>query len=847
MTPDRLPGRVPGMLVKMAALLALSPAGCAEATSSPGGGENIGQADGGGGAAGADPGGADLGGSGDGEAGGGPGGGAGAGGADGGGQGGGDLGAGGQVGGDQGDVDPGDAPCQYREDGLFVCGPDWLILNIVDGGTVREAALPVGTLAVVQAAAGVDDRAHRFVRLGKPGGVDPALDEAAGLATLLWADAFPPALGEEGGAEVTEERSDDGTRLSWKATSRDVRYGVMYVIRGEEAATRTLIPPRTGGLRVDVVGLLQAGAVATDIRSQDGAVELPVSPLANSLLLQWAETKPLLCPALVSGGAGTLDTLLRDSRFSADHKLLAVLDMLDAVSAVLRAMAPADSWNCVRDHVAAAIVPTMGAILPQNLAADGILAATAGVLAGALAQPGAGACLGGSPTLLSDLAAEALEALGAVTELDAPEGGAGCDHAASAGFRVELEVPFERLGCAPQEVCDNRFDDDCTGAVDDDERCGCDAERYVPYCDGDELLERNGCGQSRAIRRCDHGCDRGECGGCEDPTYDPYCDDGDMWEANDCGSSRFVRACEFGCELGRCEGCEDPNFDPYCERDELWERNDCGEERRVRDCEFGCDDGRCEACEDPVYDRYCDGGDVFERNDCGDERGVVDCDCGCDRGACNALACDAGATRCGDDVQETCIDGCGWDGPANCACGCDGRVCAGIPASDGETQYDREGNDNASTRRQGNSWVISGAGRVGALWADGHDPVILVTGFAVEGDDDWYYLTIDDGAFGSLQPRVLLEPPAGTDLDLRVAYLNNVDRVFEPDCDVGDPCENIAGHVGCCSTNAGDNDDEVSFDAETGIGQENSGVLLIRVEAFRTPNVCDFYTLYIWI
>jgi hypothetical protein len=84
-------------------------------------------------------------------------------------------------------------------------------------------------------------------------------------------------------------------------------------------------------------------------------------------------------------------------------------------------------------------------------------------------------------------------------------------------------------------------------------------------------------------------------------------------------------------------------------------------------------------------------------------------------------------------------------------------------------------------------------------------------------------------------------------LDLRVAYLNNVDRVFEPDCDVGDPCENIAGHVGCCSTNAGDNDDEVSFDAETGIGQENSGVLLIRVEAFRTPNVCDFYTLYIWI
>ena len=143
--------------------------------------------------------------------------------------------------------------------------------------------------------------------------------------------------------------------------------------------------------------------------------------------------------------------------------------------------------------------------------------------------------------------------------------------------------------------------------------------------------------------------------------------------------------------------------------------------------------------------------------------------------------------------------------------------------------------------------MISGAGQVGGLWSDGHDDVILITGYAQEGDDDWYYLLVDDGGFGSLQPRVLLEPPATVDLDLRVAYLNNADREFVPECSTGRECAGIAGHAGCCSTLGAGQDDEVRFDAETGIGQENSGVLLIRVQSFRTPNICDFYHLWVWL
>ena len=146
--------------------------------------------------------------------------------------------------------------------------------------------------------------------------------------------------------------------------------------------------------------------------------------------------------------------------------------------------------------------------------------------------------------------------------------------------------------------------------------------------------------------------------------------------------------------------------------------------------------------------------------------------------------------------------------------------------------------------------MITGTSRVGdagQVWSDGHDPVIVVSGYALEGDDDWFYLVIDDGAFGSLQPRVLLEPPATTDLDLRVTYLNNADRELVPSCDTGVACAGVAGHAGCCSTHAGDNDDEIRFNAETGFGDENSGILLIHVKSFRTPNICDFYTLFIWI
>jgi len=171
-----------------------------------------------------------------------------------------------------------------------------------------------------------------------------------------------------------------------------------------------------------------------------------------------------------------------------------------------------------------------------------------------------------------------------------------------------------------------------------------------------------------------------------------------------------------------------------------------------------------------------------------------------------------------------------------------------VPPADGFTAYDREGNDDAQARRGGEGWIVEGAGRVGdGPWSDGHDPVILVSGYAARPDDDWYFLEVDDQAFGDLEPRVLLEPPPGTDLDLRVAYLNNADRDFVPDCDEGHACVGVAGHPGCCSTLPMDVADEVRFDAETGVAQENSGVLLIRVQAFNTPNVCDFYTLYIWL
>ncbi len=813
------------MVVRRLLIGALTLGGCAEAATSPAGGGAVdpgGAGQGGDGAdagAGADGGVDDPGG---GQQGGGDGGGQDGGGGDGG-------GVGGDGGGQQG-------------------GGDGLIVNLADGGTVREAALPPGSLAVVRPAAGVDDRAHRFVRMGKPGGVDPAKDEAAGLAALLWSDAYPPALGEDGGAAITEERSDDGTRLAWQATSQDVRYGVMYVMRGAVAAARTLIPPRTGGLGVDVPGLLVAGGVQSDVRTQDGAASLPIQPLPEAMMVQWSATKPLLCPGLELEGFDAVPELLADERLAADHKLLAVLDLLDAVGAVLRAASPASAWGCVREHVAGAVAPTVGAVAPRALGADELIAAVAQVLDGSLGAETGDACLGGGTTLLPALARDALSALGSVTEAEGVDSlPAGCAHATRAGFRVDRDAPFERPACDAQETCDNNYDDDCTGAVDDDASCGCDANRYVPYCDGDDLRERNGCGETRAVRRCDHSCQDGACQGCVDPTYDPYCEGDDVWEENDCGTTRLARECEHGCERGECEGCQDPSYDRYCDRDAVWERNDCGDSRRVRDCEFGCDDGACEDCNDPGYDRYCNDDEVWERNDCGDERGVVQCACGCDGGVCNGLSCDAGATRCNDDVQETCVGGCGWDGPANCACGCAGRACGAVPANDGTTEHDREGNDNASTRRQGEAWVISGAGRVGEVWSDGHDPVILVSEYALEGDDDWYYLVVDDGAFGRLEPRVLLEPPATTDLDLRVTFLNNEDRVFVPSCDTGDECNGVAGHAGCCSDNGGDNDDEVRFSAETGLRDENTGVLLIRVQSFRTPNICDFYTLYIWI
>ena len=382
-----------------------------------------------------------------------------------------------------------------------------------------------------------------------------------------------------------------------------------------------------------------------------------------------------------------------------------------------------------------------------------------------------------------------------------------------------LSAPNDQL-CMPQlarlcRPCEADADCDRSGVTNDPSRC-------ISWGD-----EGSFCGVNCQNTACPEGY------ACEDvtvagglterhcvPENDRPCDCRPSW-----AGQGFETACAVSNTNGSCSGTRG------CEASGLSDCNASTPAAETCDgsdnnCNSQIDEGACDdglACTDDVCDGQGGCESTIQASACLIGSSCYDAGVTNPSGACEVCtpslsqdswsvytgACDDGDVCTGGD---TCTDG----------------TCSGTPVQDAN-----EPNETSSAA---------------ATLPDASDcntyPTGSITGTLYgPGDEDWYSYHLSDDLFCFIYPRSSLTVPAGANHDLCVYLTCDDGSTPSVSCTAGSQSTDY-GMNGCCSTNAGDNPENVRIDHDCpGSGTDDSSQVYVRIFNAGAVFACDSYTL----
>ncbi len=458
----------------------------------------------------------------------------------------------------------------------------------------------------------------------------------------------------------------------------------------------------------------------------------------------------------------------------------------------------------------------------------------------------------------------------------------------------------EQIHAPTAETC-NGLDDDCDGQTDEglcDDGLACTTDICAPGGACTFAVQSGWCVIDGACVAAGTKQPGNPCRWC-DPASDPHawvpsvgqgCDDGDPCTVDDactvggCAGkpldcSPYVDACnDAACIGGVC--IKQPHGGACSDGDPCTTADACVGGQCVgqpKDCSWkgdACNQGVCQggSCVKVPKNGACDDGNPCTVSDAcnggvcvGQPKDCSYLDDACHQGVCQTGSCvkQAKAGPCNDGdpctTGDTCINGWCQGTLKNCsylddACNmgiCQGGSCVaqptsgpcddGDPCTTGDTCLGGQCVGNAPPDDAPDGWV-------GLHITDITDcanlDYSLQGALYPAGDDDWYYFKVSDTTGCDVQPKVVLEVPAGADYDLCAYFECSNGNTADMNCLEGSLTTGPNGEPGCCSQSGGSATESVRLSPSCstwGTG-DDGGYVDIEVRHF-SGNTCANYVL----